>query len=178
MSQLQVETDNKEIRKKAKKLCKLLEEETAVKLAAVTCCTTGFNSSEYLRAISSAEIEAAPKKDRERAAKTTITYSEADIDHPELFETLREWRAIKAKEAGVPHFHILHQKTLIQIVVNLPDNEKALMKIKGIGKKLMERYGRELVDMVADYREKKQYNRSYPPGSARCITGGAKKIQN
>ncbi len=153
IGQLQVETDNKEIRKKAKKLCRLLQEETAVKMAAVKCCTTGFSSSLYLRAISSAEIEAAPKKDREKEAKTTITYSETDIDHPELFQTLREWRTTKAQKAGVPQFHILHQKTLIQIVVNLPDTEKALMKIKGIGKKLMEKYGQELVAIVADYRE-------------------------
>lgn len=153
---LQVETDNKELRKKAKNLCKLLQEETAVKLAAVRCCAAGFSSSAYLRAISAAEIEAAPKTDREkkREANTTPTYSEADIDHPELFQTLREWRAAKAKEADVPHFHILHQKTLIQIVVNLPDSIDALMDIKGIGKKLTERYGEELVAMVVDYREK------------------------
>ncbi len=98
VDQLRVETDNKEIRKKAKKLCKLLQEETAVKLAAVKCCATGFSSSQYLRAISSAEIEAAPKKERKKRQKIATTYSEADIDHPELFQTLREWRAEKAKE--------------------------------------------------------------------------------
>jgi hypothetical protein len=145
---LQVETDNKELRKKAKNLCKLLQEETAVKLAAVSCCASGFSTSAYLRAISAAEIEAAPK------TTPTPTYSEADIDHPALFQTLREWRSAKAKEANVPHFHILHQKTLIQIVVNLPDSIDALMDIKGIGKKLTERYGEELIAMVVDYREK------------------------
>jgi GTPase SAR1 family protein len=158
IGQLQVETDNKEIRKKAKNLCKLLQEETAVKLAAIQCCATGFSSAKYLRAISAAEIEATPKTERDRKREkgqaTAPLYSEADIDHPELFQTLREWRAEKAKEAGVPHFHILHQKTLIQIVVNLPDTIESLTKIKGIGKKLTERYGQELVAMVSDYREK------------------------
>ncbi len=156
--QLQVETDNKELRKKAKNLCKLLQEETAIKLAAIGCCASGFNVAEYLRAISAAGIEAASKNDRERKREkgqaTVPAYTEADIDHPELFETLRAWRAAKAKEAEVPHFQILHQKTLIQIVVNLPDTFKALMKIKGIGSKLAERYGDELVAMVSDYREK------------------------
>jgi hypothetical protein len=156
---LQVETDNKEIRKKAKNLCKLLQEETSVKMAAVKSCESGFDSSSYLRAISAAEIETTAKNDRDRkrekgTKEAVATYTEADIDHPELFETLREWRAEKAKEAEVPHFHILHQKTLIQIVVNLPDTQKALMKIKGIGKKLMEKYGEELVEMVSHYREK------------------------
>jgi len=156
IGQLQIETDNKEIRKKARNICKRLQEETAVKQAAVKCCATGFSSSEYLRAISSAEIEAAPGKVRgERQTKNATTYSEADIEHPELFEILREWRSVKATEDGVPHYQVLHQKTLIQIVVNLPDTLKALMKIKGIGKKLAERYGQELVAMVSDYREEK-----------------------
>ena len=153
IDQLEIETDNKEIRKKAKKLCTLLQVETAVKLAAVKCCAAGFSSSQYLRAISSAEIKTASKKETERIAKTQTTYAESDIDHPELFQTLREWRAAKAKEEGVPHFHILHQKTLIQIVVNLPDSLTALMKIKGIGRKLSARYGEELVGLVARYRE-------------------------
>ena len=156
IERLEIETDNKEIRKKAQKLCTLLQEETTVKLAAVKCCATGFCSAQYLRAISSAEIKLSPKKEtQQRTAKTQTTYSEADIAHPELFQTLREWRAAKAKEEGVPHFHILHQKTLIQIAVNLPDSLTTLTKIKGIGSKLSARYGEELVGLVAGYREKK-----------------------
>jgi len=101
-----------------------------------------------------AEIKTVAKKEPARPVKTAVTYSEADIDHPELFTILREWRAAKAKDAGVPHFHILHQRTLIQIVANLPDSPATLMQIKGIGKKLAERYGEELVAMVTDYRQK------------------------
>ena len=151
--QLEIETDNKEIGKKAKKLCSLLQEETAVKLAAIRCCAEGFNTAGYLRAIATAQIKTA-QKEPARPVKTSATYSETDIDHPELFQILRDWRAAKAKEEGVPHFQILHQKTLIQIVVNLPDSEKALRQIKGIGKKLAERYGEELVTMIAAFRQK------------------------
>ncbi|EKD35193.1 MAG: helicase-family protein, partial [uncultured bacterium] len=52
---LQVETDNKEIRKKVKDLVKRLQEETAVKLAAVQCCASGFSTADYLQAIARAE---------------------------------------------------------------------------------------------------------------------------
>ncbi len=154
IEQLEIETDNKEIGKKAQKLCSLLQEETAVKLAAVKCCADGFSTAQYLRAISTAEITTVGKKEPARPVKTAVTYSEADIDHPELLETLRAWRADKAADEGVPHFQILHQKTLIQIVVNLPVSLTALMKIKGIGKKLAARYGEELTAIVADYRQK------------------------
>ncbi len=169
ITQLEIETDNKETRKKAVKLRTRLQEETAIKLAAVKSCATGFSAAQYLRAISSAEIKTVPKKDQERVTKTQTTYSEADIDHPELFQTLREWRAAEAKEKGVPHFHILHQKTLIQIVVNLPDSLKTLAQIKGIGKKLSDRYGEELIAMVSSYRKKNNIVEVILPAKAEAV---------
>ena len=50
---------------------------------------------------------------------------------------------------------MLHQKTLIQIAVHLPDSIPALKEIKGIGKRLAERYGQEIVAMVSVYRRDK-----------------------
>ena len=148
---LQVETDNKEIRKKVKDLVKRLQEETAVKLAAVQCCASGFSTAGYLQAIARAEINIKPPK-REKAS--AVIYSEADVGHPELFQTLKEWRSRKAKEENVAHFQVMHQKTLVQIAVNLPETLKALTKIKGIGQKLGEKYGEELVLLVSEYRAK------------------------
>ncbi len=146
---LQIDTDNKELRKKVKKGLKLLQEEIGVKLAAVKCCEEGFSPSQYFRAVSAAEVTTSVEK---RKAKRP-TYSETDIAHPELFQTLKEWRSKKAKDESVPHYQVLHQKTLIQIAVNLPDSTTALQEIKGIGKRLSERYGEELVNMVSSYRE-------------------------
>jgi ribonuclease D len=71
-----------------------------------------------------------------------------------LFEALRAWRAETVAEEGVPHFRVLHQKTLIQIAVHLPDTIQALKIVKGIGDKLAERYGEELVALVGAYRRK------------------------
>ena len=150
VSSLEVETDNKEIRKKAKDLCKRLQEETAVKISAVKCCEAEFSSSAYLKAVSSAEIKTRPKKEK----PTAPTYSEADVGHPVLFENLKDWRSRKAKEENLTHFQVMHLKTLIQIAVNLPDTVPALTKLKGIGKKLAEKYGEELVSLVMEYRDR------------------------
>ena len=49
-------------------------------------------------------------------------------------------------------FTYMHQKTLVQIAVNLPDSLSALAGIKGIGKRLAEKYGAELVALVSAYR--------------------------
>jgi hypothetical protein len=146
-----VETDNKEIRKNVREALKQLRKETAVKLAAVQSCEAGFSSARYLRAISTAEIDFKPARERKA---DTVQYTEADVGHPELFQQLREWRSKKAADEEVAHFRILHQKVLIQIAVNLPDNPQDLMKVKGIGKRLAEKYGRELVELVSEYRKK------------------------
>jgi hypothetical protein len=146
---IHIDTDNKEIRKKAKDTLKQLKEETAVKLAAIRSCQTGFSPTEYLRAVSTAEIDFKPVREKK---PQTIPFSESDIRHPGLFQLLREWRMQKAHEEEVASFQVLHQKVLIQIAVNLPDNLSALQEIKGIGKRLATKYGPELVALVSSYR--------------------------
>ena len=143
-----VETDNKEIRKKINDAVTHLREEAAVKLAGVRSCRELFSPERYLRALSAAGMASG----RTGAKTRTVTYSEADVGHPELFETLREWRNRKAAEEGIARHQVLHRKTLVQIAVRLPDSLSALKKIKGIGTRLAQRYGDELTNMVVDYR--------------------------
>ena len=59
-----------------------------------------------------------------------------------------------AKEQGLAHFQILHQRVLIQIVVNLPDSRTHLKNIKGVGKKTIEKYGNDILALVTGYRKK------------------------
>ena len=146
---LEVETDNKEIRKKITDTLKQLREEYAIKRAAILSCGDGFSPSRYLRALSVAAVNAEPPSTRKAMSPT---YAEADVGHPVLFQDLRDWRTNKAESLGVPAFQILHQKTLVQIAVHLPDTLAALGTIKGIGKRLAEKYGDELVTLVTQYR--------------------------
>ncbi len=145
-----VESDNKEICKNIIELIKQLREESALKRAGIVSCRKGFSPGEYLQALATAAMSAAQPKTKAPA----VTYSQADVGHPELFEALRQWRAEKAAEQGVAHYQILHQKTLIQIAVHLPDTLTALKQIKGIGKRLAARFGDELTGLVADYRRR------------------------
>jgi len=55
-------------------------------------------------------------------------HSEADIEHPELFQNLKDWRSRKAKAENVAHFQVMHQWVLIRIVVCLSDNTTDLDK--------------------------------------------------
>jgi len=148
---LRVDTDNKEINKRVKDALNELNKEIAVKTAAVKSCATGFAPERYLRALSAAEIDFKPDKDRKAAP---VEYTASDVAHPELFQTMKDWRAQLAAREGLPQYRILHQSVLIQIAVNLPETPADLKKIKGIGPRTLEKYGKELADMVSAYRRK------------------------
>ncbi len=151
LEDFEVETDNKEVRRQIRDAANQLREEAAIKLAGILSCRDGFSPGHYLRALSVASVKEG-KTGRSAAKAPTPIYSEADVGHPELFEELKEWRRRKASEEKLAHYQVLHQKTLVQIAVHLPDSISALKKIKGIGKRLAARYGLELTTMVADYR--------------------------
>jgi hypothetical protein len=149
----QMETDNKELGKKIGNALNNLKQEILVKLAGIKSCENGFSAPHYLRSISKAEVDFIPEKGKK---SQTPVYSESDIEHPELFRHLKDWRSRKAAEQGLAHFQILHQRVLVQIVVNLPNNRTDLKKIKGVGKKTLEKYGEDILALVAGYRKKKQ----------------------
>ena len=150
VQKLQVETDNKELGKRIGYVLFDLKKEIAVKLAGIRSCEQGFSPSHYLRCVSKAQIEISFKKEKKPRPPT---YNESDIEHPELFRQLKEWRSRKAGQQGVARFQILHQSILIQIAVGLPDNAADLIKINGVGKKTLERYGEELLALVVAYRK-------------------------
>jgi hypothetical protein len=150
VSKLHVETDNTELRKKINNALNNLKNEIAVKVAGVKCCEKGFSPSSFLRAVSAAEIDFTPEREKKRRPPA---YTESDVAHPELFQTLKDWRSRKAKEEEVAHFQVLYQRVLLQIVVCLPDNTADLKKINGVGKKTIEKYGEELVELVLAYRK-------------------------
>ena len=160
VQKFQVETDNKELGKKIGTALNNLKQEIVVKLAGIRACENGFSPSQYLRSISDSEINFSPGKSKKTQ---TPDYGESDIEHPELFMHLKDWRSRKAREQSVAYFQILHQRVLIQIAVCLPDNTTDLKKIRGVGKKTLEKYGEELLALVAAYRKKHRIDKVILP---------------
>ena len=151
------DTDNKEIKKNINRTFNNLTVELAVKIASVNSCKNGFSPTSYLRAASAAEVALNKKKSSstKRAEKNSVTYSEEDIAHPELFEMLRAWRADIAKSRNIPPFQVFHQKVIIQIAVTLPVERNELAKIKGIGPLKLDHFGDDLLRITKKYREEK-----------------------
>ncbi len=152
LKDVHIDTDNQELGRNLRGALDRLHQEAAIKLAAVRSCRNGFDPAAYLRAISAAQINFKPGN-RKKAASSR--YTEADVGHPELFQQLKDWRTERARADGLPAFRILHQSVLIQIAVNLPDNLNTLEQIHGIGPRTVEKFGDELVALVAAYRREK-----------------------
>lgn len=65
-----------------------------------------------------------------------------------LFDRLRVWRLSHARKEKLPVYAILHQKTLLAIVDAVPQTAAELRAIKGIGRKFMEKYGEEMLELL------------------------------
>jgi ATP-dependent DNA helicase RecQ len=68
--------------------------------------------------------------------------------HPDLLATLRAWRSEVARKHGVPAYVVLHDATIEDIATASPKTTEQLRGIPGIGDKKLERYGRELIELV------------------------------
>jgi len=90
---------------------------------------------------------------KEKIEKITVSLDD-DIRHPALYDELRKWRLNKAVANKVAPFTILHNKVLLGIINHLPDNSKQLLAIPGIGPKVLQSYGDELLKKVRQYKEK------------------------
>jgi ATP-dependent DNA helicase RecQ len=73
----------------------------------------------------------------------------AGVTDAGLSERLREWRSATAKQQGVPAFVVLHDATLDAICVQRPSSRDELLEIPGIGERKAERYGRQILELLA-----------------------------
>jgi ATP-dependent DNA helicase RecQ len=65
------------------------------------------------------------------------------------WDRLRTWRTDTAKRDGVPAYVIFHDATLAEIARSAPDSIDDLRHIPGIGARKLERFGDELLEVVA-----------------------------
>jgi len=72
-----------------------------------------------------------------------------------LMKRLKEWRKDKAEKEGIPVFIIATNKQFIDVIKRAPRNLEALRDIHGFGKKKIDRYGGEIVKIIAAFYEKK-----------------------
>jgi ATP-dependent DNA helicase RecQ len=67
------------------------------------------------------------------------------------FQQLKEWRKIKAKELDVPAFIIFGDQTLRNIVVKLPQNEKELLAVHGMGESKIKNFSKDILKLLSEF---------------------------
>lgn len=71
-----------------------------------------------------------------------VAYDEA------LFDALKAWRRQESEEASVPAFVVFTDATLQAIAESVPTSEAELLRIPGIGRVKVERYGASVLDLT------------------------------
>jgi DNA topoisomerase-3 len=96
------------------------------------------------------ETQKAPSRRRRGSARkrrTTGAVPVGDADSG-LVETLRAWRRDEARRRHTPAFRVMTDRVLVAIAALQPRDEAALLEIKGMGPKLVERYGAAVLELV------------------------------
>ena len=174
-----VESDNKELKKQLKAVSEELDDLLLLKVDLLEfVIDKGFHVGEYLKQKSVLSIDdAASGKDkgekrggnfsgrrkrkdetedggsssaRKRAATVEVP---SDILHPELYKRLVAWRNAEASRLGLPVYTVIQQKAILGITNLLPEDKATLLRIPYFGKKGVEKYGDELLEMVRMYKK-------------------------
>ena len=66
-----------------------------------------------------------------------------------LFERLREWRSVQARENSVPAYVVFTDATLMAIAESRPRTESQLLAISGVGRGKLDKYGADVLDICA-----------------------------
>ena len=67
----------------------------------------------------------------------------------EVFTALRSWRASVARDSKVPAYVVFSDATLQAISEALPSTEAELLDVSGVGPAKLERYGAEVLQIIA-----------------------------
>jgi ATP-dependent DNA helicase RecQ len=70
-----------------------------------------------------------------------------------LREALRDWRARKSKEMGVPPYTVFWDRTLDELCARRPTTAVELLSIWGIGEQKQRLFGAELLELIASSNE-------------------------
>jgi ATP-dependent DNA helicase RecQ len=78
-----------------------------------------------------------------------IRASRSEAADEGLVERLRAWRLERSREDGVPAYVVLHDATLNEVAAVQPRSEGELAGIKGLGPVKVDRYGDDLLAVIA-----------------------------
>ncbi|HVQ30660.1 MAG TPA: ATP-dependent DNA helicase RecQ, partial [Vicinamibacteria bacterium] len=94
-----------------------------------------------------AGADSRPRRSKGKTSKGSATKRGAPEADSDLVSALKRWRLTEARQAGVPAFRVLHDRTLVAIAAARPRDEGSLLAVPGFGPGLLKRYGSRLLDL-------------------------------
>ncbi len=151
---VEVETDNKEVRKSLQDAYSRLINDMEVQLACLEACAHGFRINNYLTARAIAAT-----KNTDHKLKSQLSKKPEKGKKDLLYEALMTWRNATADAHNLEVYEVLPIQTAKEISAKKPVDMKALSKIKGLGKVRLGRFGPALLGVIGEYLNK------YEPGT-------------
>jgi uncharacterized protein YpbB/energy-coupling factor transporter ATP-binding protein EcfA2 len=140
--------DNKAIKKDLNESLEKFQKEVFIKFQCLKNSTDGFDTVSYIRKRSDAEVDFRPTLKTKTKGLLKVPKT---IQHPDLYIELKQWRDNLAEENNVPVFHILPQKTLLEILDKLPTTLPELRTIKGMGQIKVQQFGDDILGLIKEY---------------------------
>ena len=147
-------TDNNNIAKEADELLENLYNTIQRKIALMQAVAQEWSSENYFKN-KNQELPSWNKTTLATIQQETTTENN-NIKYPQLFKKLQTYRIEKAKKQQIPPYMVLSTKALIEITNNLPQKEKELLEIKGIGKTKVEKYGKDIIAIIDQFTAENQ----------------------
>jgi hypothetical protein len=151
LKEIRIECDNKLVRKTLTESLKRLMVEVNIKISCIGEARKGFTVKGYLDSKLKASIEPISfKVERKGNADNSQNQPQG-----ELYSIIKQWRDSKAEDLNVSNFLVIPYKTLKQIAHEQPYTISDLKSIKGMGKKKIDQFGEDIIEIIRKYREEK-----------------------
>ena len=147
MADLSFSTDNKAVNKDLKDQIKKFNILLKIKEFCFKGLNAKFDSHKYMQLRNNAVFANIKEP---KAVKKEVKASV----NTKLFDLLRSFRTDISDMEDIPPFQIFTQDTLHEMCDKLPSNSAQLLKIKGMGKIRVSKYGEEILDIINDYCER------------------------
>lgn len=148
---IEIDCDNREIRKSINEALDSILRDIQIKLYCLRPVRKGFEVKEYLKSRAIAQLEPPVKRIRE---SKQLPDTSDDLKNPALYADLIKWRNYVAGYFHLPHYMVIHVKALINLANHQPHSILEMKKVKGVGKKTLEKYGEEILDIIARHSGK------------------------
>lgn len=140
-------TDNQAVGSELTKNLDSFEELLSVKLLYFKDLDSGFVAEQVLELRAKSVFMG---KDKSKKPRKKVVEGTSNV---ELFEKLRMLRNDIAQDKDLIHYQIFAQKTLYEMCESLPTNKQELLKVNGMGKTRVEKYGSAILKVIRAYCE-------------------------